>query len=1070
MRGSPVRKKILRKVACATLIALGVMVAYAGPALADTVVPALVREVQTSTWSPPSPDPMGITYQASTGRLLVVDSEVEEMSIWQNVNFWETNKAGSVQRTSTTWGGTQNFSNEPTGVAIRPSNGHLFISDDVAHKLWDVTLGGDGLFGTSDDSVTSTPVSAWGSGIDLEDLAFGNGLLFLTDAGTNNDVLKINPGSNGRFDGVPPAGDDTLTRFDTAAFGQTDPEALAYNTDAGTLFIGSRKVKFISEVTLSGSLVRTYDASSYVDFKSSSGIAYGPSSDNANARSIYVVDRHVDNDSNPSENDGTLFEFRTQSAPSNNPPVVTNPGNQSNNEGASVSLQVAASDLDGDTLSYGASGLPAGLSINSSTGLISGTVSNTASNSSPYSTSVTASDASSSDTKNFTWTITDATSPVVTNPGNKTNNEGDSVNFLVAATDADGDALTWSAASLPAGLSINTSTGRISGTISAGASLGSPYSSSVTAGDGHTSDTKNFTWTVGVVPPPNDPPVVTNPGTQSNAEGASVSLQVVATDSDGPQALTYSASGLPAGLSINTSTGEISGTVSSTAGASSPYSSSVTASDGQGSDTENFTWTVTDPTTPVVTAPGDKSNNEGASVNLQISASDGDNDTLTYSASGLPPGLAINASTGAITGTISAGAASNSPYSSSVTAGDGSSSDTENFSWAVNGPPVVTNPGARSNDEGDSVSVQIVATDPNPGDTLTYSATGLPDGLTIDTSTGLISGTISAGAGSGSPFSAQVSASDGSLSDTESFTWTINGPPGVPTGLTIDPRTTGLFLDWDDNTDADLAGYNVYRSPTSGGTYTQLNTSVITTSQYDDTTAPANAVSYYRVKAIDTTSTESGAATANAKRSSVVFVGVATNQGSGTSLKVNKPQGTAQGDTLLAVIAARGAPTVTAPAGWTLIREQADPGSVIRQVVFSHVAGASEPSSYTFTLASKKGWAAQILTYRGVSAVGPSDGQSNASSTSITAPSLTAASGDSVEVGFFATAAPSSITPPASMFERGEAIRSAGSSSTRVGVETCDDVVVAGSIGPRTATAASGAVNIGQVLLLLPAP
>ena len=53
---------------------------------------------------------------------------------------------------------------------------------------------------------------------------------------------------------------------------------------------------------------------------------------------------------------------------------------------------------------------------------------------------------------------------------------------------------------------------------------------------------------------------VTNPGSQSSTVGTAASLQIHATDSASGQTLTYSASGLPAGLSINSSSGLISGT------------------------------------------------------------------------------------------------------------------------------------------------------------------------------------------------------------------------------------------------------------------------------------------------------------------------------------------------------------------------------------------------------------------------------------------------------------------------------------------------------------------------------
>ena len=61
--------------------------------------------------------------------------------------------------------------------------------------------------------------------------------------------------------------------------------------------------------------------------------------------------------------------------PVNTRPDVTNPGNQSNTVGNSgVSLQIVASDPDGDALSYSASGLPASRGINNDTGLISGEI------------------------------------------------------------------------------------------------------------------------------------------------------------------------------------------------------------------------------------------------------------------------------------------------------------------------------------------------------------------------------------------------------------------------------------------------------------------------------------------------------------------------------------------------------------------------------------------------------------------------------------------------------------------------------------------------------------------------
>jgi hypothetical protein len=88
---------------------------------------------------------------------------------------------------------------------------------------------------------------------------------------------------------------------------------------------------------------------------------------------------------------------------------------------------------------------------------------------------------------------------------------------------------------------------------------------------------------------------------------------------------------------------------------------------------------------PTVTNPGDQSSLETNPVYLPIQASDSDQppQTLTYSTNGLPPGLSINSSTGLISGTISAGAASNSPYSVIVSVSDGVATNSKAFSWTV---------------------------------------------------------------------------------------------------------------------------------------------------------------------------------------------------------------------------------------------------------------------------------------------------------------------------------------------------------------------------------------------------
>src|SRR5262249_48143205 len=97
---------------------------------------------------------------------------------------------------------------------------------------------------------------------------------------------------------------------------------------------------------------------------------------------------------------------------------------------------------------------------------------------------------------------------------------------------------------------------------------------------------------------------------------------------------------------------------------------------------------------------------------------------------------------------------------------------------AVNHPPAVTNPGPQTRMEDDRVSLPINATDPD-GDSLLYTAAGLPPGLVIDPMTGRISGWV--GPGAAGSYTASVTADDlrGGTS-TISIPWTIthhNHPP-----------------------------------------------------------------------------------------------------------------------------------------------------------------------------------------------------------------------------------------------------------------------------------------------------
>ena len=106
---------------------------------------------------------------------------------------------------------------------------------------------------------------------------------------------------------------------------------------------------------------------------------------------------------------------------------------------------------------------------------------------------------------------------------------------------------------------------------------------------------------------------MTNPGTQNGAVGDSVALQIQSGGLPSDDSWTYAATGLPSGLSINTNSGQIDGTITGSANA---YSVSVTASDGQGaSASQSFTWNVS---TLSVTNPGTHEGAVGDSASLQF--------------------------------------------------------------------------------------------------------------------------------------------------------------------------------------------------------------------------------------------------------------------------------------------------------------------------------------------------------------------------------------------------------------------------------------------------------------------
>src|SRR5215211_2468192 len=358
-----------RSIVCASA-ALGLhctlLVGAHDQAVAAALPSSLVNTIDTSRWSPASPDPSGITYDSLSQRLLVADGEVDEMSIYKGANVFEATLAGNVVKTTNTLA----FSHEPVGAAL-DSGGRLFVSDDDQRKVFQVALGSNGSFDSA-DSTTSFGTSSFGSA-DPEGVAYdraGNRLFIA--AGEGSEIYRISP-----VDGIFGNGNDQVQHFDTALLGITDPETVEFNPDTGTVFTIGTPGKKIVETTTAGALVSELDTS-YLPLVHPAGMAYAPRSTDPAKNSIYIADRKVDNDNHPSENDGAIYEVAPEPAgvggatppPSGDVRVAAGSGDAE--EGGSGAVGLSSSDLEFVTdgslvqtvgLRFPGLGVPAGAAV-----------------------------------------------------------------------------------------------------------------------------------------------------------------------------------------------------------------------------------------------------------------------------------------------------------------------------------------------------------------------------------------------------------------------------------------------------------------------------------------------------------------------------------------------------------------------------------------------------------------------------------------------------------------------------------------------------------------------------------
>jgi Putative Ig domain len=387
-------------------------------------------------------------------------------------------------------------------------------------------------------------------------------------------------------------------------------------------------------------------------------------------------------------------------------PIVTSEATASVVAGTAFSYSITA---DNSPASFSASGLPAGLAINSATGLISGSPTTAGTD------NVILGATNTAGVGNITLVLTvNLAAPVINGPNTVDTYKNVPFTFVISAKNSP---TSFTATGYPSTLTFDSNTGTFSGT----PNVTGNYSVALTATNGTGTGSATLTLNVTVQPVP----VISSPTTSSVTAGDAFSYAIIASHSPA----SFTATGLPAGLTINTSSGVISGTPT----APGTFTVHLGALNGGGTGTAIMTLTVALEVAPVIDSSTSAVGAPNSPFSYAIAAT---NSPTSFGAVGLPAGLTVNTSTGLISGTPSAASSSSVTISATNSAGTGSAL----LNLAITLPvtaPTITSSLAASSSLGHPFTYSIVAT----SSPTAYSASGLPVGLTVNSNTGIISGT-----------------------------------------------------------------------------------------------------------------------------------------------------------------------------------------------------------------------------------------------------------------------------------------------------------------------------------------
>ena len=201
---------------------------------------------------------------------------------------------------------------------------------------------------------------------------------------------------------------------------------------------------------------------------------------------------------------------------------------------------------------------------------------------------------------------------------------------------------------------------------------------------------------------------------------------------------------------------------------------------------------------PTISNIADRYSEQWDTESFSVNASDSNGDTLLYSALNLPNGVTIDPLTGFVSGQVRSGG----EHLVVIMVDDGQVVTQTTFSWFSNQQPTVQAIPDIETAGGATVDIEIEGSDPD-GDTITFTASGLPTGLSIDAA-GRITGSPTAGG----TYNVSITVTDpGGRSATSGFTWTIT----APYSCTVD----GATLTW---TDEGASTYFVFGIRADGST------------------------------------------------------------------------------------------------------------------------------------------------------------------------------------------------------------------------------------------------------------